>query len=487
MIRFDQIEQASLTDVGVRRSHNQDNHTCSLAADEEQWRSRGHLFLVADGMGAHAVGEKASERAVQVIPHVYLKNAQHGPVTALRKAFTEANASIHAFGMANREFQGTGTTGTALLLRPEGAWIGHAGDSRVYRIRDGYIEQLSYDHSLLWEYARIKGIDPDDVEDIPSNVIHRCLGPEPAVKVDVEGPHPLKGGDIFLLCSDGLSGQVSDMEIGAVASLLPPAEACRFLIDLANLRGGPDNVTVLIARIKEGPEANGVAAEPTRARSPFLPRLPWWVWTLLGGFCAAAGATVLAAWQVSGYILVFLLAAAAIVTGLVGLLFDYSARAERGPAGRGATAAEDSSPPLLPAGAAPGRETGPGPQRPQATGRGEEGRDRLDRFSDPPEPRQGAGRHRRPHRRFPRVLPGHAPPHPRPAQTAPQGRSLQAHLGQDEVGPASRAGPERFPQGIAWCRSARGTYSVPSPGSGPRQRGLWQGGLISPGSGSGSG
>ena len=185
MIRFDQIEQASLTDVGVRRSHNQDNYAVLLAGDEGQWSQRGHLFLVADGMGAHAVGEKASEQAAGVIPHIYHKHAHQGPATSLRRAFVEANASIHACGQANREFEGMGTTATALLLRPEGAWVGHVGDSRVYRIRDGVIDQLSYDHSLVWEYARIKQIDPAEVHDIPANVIHRCLGPEPKMEVDV--------------------------------------------------------------------------------------------------------------------------------------------------------------------------------------------------------------------------------------------------------------------------------------------------------------
>src|SRR6516165_11793955 len=198
--RFDQIEHASLTDVGVRRSHNQDSHAIQLARDEEQWQQRGHLFLVADGMGAHAVGEKASEQAAGLIPHTYHKYAQQGPASALRKAFVEANASIHACGQANREFEGMGTTSTALLIRPEAAWVGHVGDSRAYRVRDGVIEQLTYDHSLVWEYARRERIDPNEVKDIPSNVIVRCLGPEPLVQVDVEGPHQVRSGDIFLLC-----------------------------------------------------------------------------------------------------------------------------------------------------------------------------------------------------------------------------------------------------------------------------------------------
>jgi protein phosphatase len=319
--RFDQIEYASLTDVGVRRSHNQDNLAVQLAADDAQWRQRGHLFLVADGMGAHAVGEKASEQAASVIPHTFLKHAQQGPPgAALRKAFIEANAHIHACGQANREFQGMGTTTTALLLRPEGAWVSHVGDSRVYRVRDGWIEQLSYDHSLLWEYARIKHMDPEDVKDIPSNVIHRCLGPEPLVQIDVDGPHSVRPGDVFLLCSDGLSGQVTDAEMGAVVTVLPPAEACQFLIDLANLRGGPDNITALVVRVAPGLEANGVPAPPKRWG---MPRPPWWLSTLAVGVFLAAVATAMQVNDWSGGLFVFLLASAAIIAGLAGLGLHY--------------------------------------------------------------------------------------------------------------------------------------------------------------------
>ena len=321
MNRFDQFEYACLTDVGVRRSHNQDNLAVQLAADEQQWRQRGHLFLVADGMGAHAVGEKASEQAAGVIPHTFLKHAQQGPPdAALRKAFIEANAHIHACGQANREFQGMGTTTTALLLRPDGAWVSHVGDSRVYRVRDGWIEQLSYDHSLLWEYARIKNVDPEDVVDIPSNVIHRCLGPEPLVQVDVEGPHTVHAGDVFLLCSDGLSGQVTDAEMGAVVTVLPPAEACQFLIDLANLRGGPDNITALVVHVTAGAETNGLAA-PQNHRA--TPPSPWWLTTLAAGVSLAAVATALQLNNWPGGFFAFLLAAAAILAGLAGLGLRY--------------------------------------------------------------------------------------------------------------------------------------------------------------------
>ena len=273
MLGFDNLEHANLTDVGVRRSHNEDNKAMLLAGDLDKWMVQGHLFLVADGMGAHATGEKASELATQIIPHTYNKHAQQGPVAALRKAFIEANASIHSRGQQNREFEGMGTTGTALLVRQEGVWVGHVGDSRVYRIRDGVIEQLTFDHSLVWVYAKQQRIDPDKVENIPHNVIVRSLGPEPLVQVDVEGPHPLQPGDVYVLCSDGLSGQVTDPEIGAVATALPPAEACRFLVDLANLRGGPDNITLIIINLRGNP-AEAKTSKPPRPKNRCWPASP---------------------------------------------------------------------------------------------------------------------------------------------------------------------------------------------------------------------
>jgi serine/threonine protein phosphatase PrpC len=328
--RFDQIEHACLTDVGVRRSHNQDNYAVQLASDEDGWQKRGHLFLVADGMGAHAVGEKASEQAAHTIPHIYQKHAQQSPPQAIRRAFVEANASIHSCGQQNREFEGMGTTATVLLLRPEGAWVGHVGDSRCYRIRGTVIEQLSYDHSLLWEYARLQHLDPDEVEDIPTNVIHRCLGPEPLVQVDVEGLHTVQAGDVYLLCSDGLSGQVTDQEMGAVASVLPPAEACRFLVDLSNMRGGPDNITVIIVRIGGGSEDGIYTGLPAGPKQSLLARVPWWVWSFLAGILLPVCSTILLTAGCGGLgITGLILGLAAFAAGIVGLVLHYQAQKKR--------------------------------------------------------------------------------------------------------------------------------------------------------------
>ncbi|MCI0377967.1 MAG: protein phosphatase 2C domain-containing protein [Gemmataceae bacterium] len=335
MSGLDLIDYASLSDVGVRRSHNQDSHATLPANDAEQWQTRGHVFLVADGMGAHAVGELASKLAADTIPHIYSKYAHDGPVPALRKAFVETNLTIHNRGQQNREFAGMGTTGTALVLRPEGAWVGHVGDSRCYRVRDGRIEQLSFDHSLLWELARRQKKQPEELQGVPANVIVRSLGPEPLVQVDVEGPHSVEPGDCFVLCSDGLSGPVSDREIGTVASVLPPEEACQFLIHLANLQGGPDNITAIVVQVNERtapaptpsnpdvqlPDA-GAAFAPKKAKSlgDYVRRIPWPLASLFLGIVLAVAAIYLTAFEVKGEVFTFIVAAIALLAGLAGLM-----------------------------------------------------------------------------------------------------------------------------------------------------------------------
>jgi protein phosphatase len=315
---FDTIEHACRTDVGLRRSHNQDAYAIDTAgSDAERFRDHGHLFLVADGMGGHAVGEKASAKAVRDIPHTYHKYVPDGPDTALRRAFVETNAGIFAIGQENPEFRGLGTTASALLLRTEGAWVAHVGDSRVYRVRDGQIDQLTFDHSAVWEIAKRQQINPDELHGIRSNVILRSLGPDALVEVDVEGPHPINPGDVFLLCSDGLSGQLSDYEIGAVSSTLPPEEACDFLVELANLRGGPDNITVLIARV--GGARGPVQVIDANLTKPASRSIPWPLTTLVCGIALAILAVVLMTSETRGGKEAFVLATAAIGVGLFGI------------------------------------------------------------------------------------------------------------------------------------------------------------------------
>jgi PPM family protein phosphatase len=325
---FDDIEQAGLTDVGMRRSHNQDALTSLPAMDRVHWRREGHLFIVADGMGGHAVGEMASNRAVREIPLIYAKHVEtEGPELALRRAFLETNLGIYTIGQRNPEFAGLGTTAVALVLREEGAWLGHVGDSRIYRIRDGQIEQLTYDHSFAWEMAKRMNVDPDSLPDVKKNVIVRSLGPDPLVQVDIEGPHPLLTGDTFILCSDGLSNVVQPEEIGTIATVLSPEEASKSLIELANLRGGPDNISAIVVRIGAGQPSMMLRGAPTRGipklmknmAKPFG-RIPWPIAVLGTGFLLAVLCVVLLMNQEKGIAgLLFALSLVSIIVGMVGL------------------------------------------------------------------------------------------------------------------------------------------------------------------------
>ena len=237
----------------MRRRNNQDSYSVHIADTKSIWEKFGHLFVVADGMGAHAAGELASRLATDLIPHHYLKSQRNLPAEALAHSVTESNSEIFRRGQANPEFRNMGTTTSVLAMLPEGAVIAHVGDSRAYRLRGNTLEQLTFDHSLVWEMEASGEVTEDTLRSgiIPKNVITRSLGPNPSVQVDLEGPFPLRRGDVFLLCSDGLSGQVTDEEMGIILQLFDPQESSQLLTDIANLRGGPDNITVVIATISD--------------------------------------------------------------------------------------------------------------------------------------------------------------------------------------------------------------------------------------------
>lgn len=245
------LQHAAVSDIGMRRASNQDSHAEVLASSMETWRRSGHLFVVADGMGAHAAGELASEMAVSGITHRYYKYHHLPSPEALRKAIQDTNTEVHQRGQANVGFHNMGTTASTLVLLPGGALVAHVGDSRVYRQRGHQLEQLTFDHSLAWEIqasGQFRG-NAEFANAVPKNIITRSLGPNETVQIDFEGPFPLLAGDTFLLCSDGLTGLVEDEEIGPLLASLPPGTAAQALTDLANLRGGHDNITVVVVRV----------------------------------------------------------------------------------------------------------------------------------------------------------------------------------------------------------------------------------------------
>jgi protein phosphatase len=251
----------------MRRRNNQDSFAVVLAEDENAWQKTGHLLIVADGMGAHAAGELASRLSVELIPHHYGKLLKGIPSEALQKSLVETNSEIYRRGQANPEFRSMGTTTCALAILPEGAVIAHVGDSRVYRLRGSLLEQMTFDHSLVWEMRASGDISEEALRSnaIPKNVITRSLGPNATVAVDLEGPFPLRVGDKYLICSDGLSGQLSDEEIGVLMQVLDIHSAVQAMVHLANLRGGPDNITVIIAEVTQD---RLICAPGTREKNP---------------------------------------------------------------------------------------------------------------------------------------------------------------------------------------------------------------------------
>lgn len=266
---------AVISDVGMRRATNQDSMTVMLAESQSGWQKLGHVFIVADGMGAHAAGELASKLAVELIPHHYLKLRDMAPAEAIHKAIYETNGEIFRRGQANIEFRSMGTTCSVLSLLPEGAVVAHVGDSRVYQQRGNQLFQLTFDHSLVWEMQAAGEVTDETARSgvIPKNVITRSLGPNANVQIDLEGPFPVQTGDRFLLCSDGLSGQLTDEELGALMSVLPPKDAAQIFVDLSNLRGGPDNITAIVVEIAQDSIATShdgaIAIRRSGPRKPF--------------------------------------------------------------------------------------------------------------------------------------------------------------------------------------------------------------------------
>ena len=221
--------------------------------------------------------------AADHVPHLYLKHRDLSPPAAVEAAVRGANEEIFRRGQQNIEFHNMGTTCSVLLLLPQGAIAAHVGDSRVYMLRGGELVQLTFDHSLVWEMRAAGQIASGDdaTHAIPKNVITRSLGPHPTVNVDLEGPFPIAVGDVFLLCSDGLTGCVTDEEIASAMSYFSPADASQFLVDLANLRGGPDNITVVLAEVAGEQMATVANAKPLAMNTSLEPPQPiptaWWI------------------------------------------------------------------------------------------------------------------------------------------------------------------------------------------------------------------
>jgi serine/threonine protein phosphatase PrpC len=250
------VRFAGETNVGMKRAHNED----SFFLPESE-----RLAIVADGMGGHASGEVASRMAVETIAGFFratqdeqqltwpfkMDRGHRYDVNRMVTAIKLANLKIHEQAQKDPNCHGMGTTVVATLFADGALIVGHVGDSRLYRRRDGRFEQITEDHSLLNDYIKIKHLSAEEIANFPhKNVIVRALGMKDSVQVDVHIDNP-RLGDIYVLCSDGLSGMVKDQEISEMVVTERDLDVlCGRLISVANKNGGLDNITVVTIRVE---------------------------------------------------------------------------------------------------------------------------------------------------------------------------------------------------------------------------------------------
>lgn len=234
------------SDIGCHRQINEDSGRIVRAADPSANRI---LIAVADGMGGHQAGEIASHRAIEVVTRAYSGGALDDPQTGLKQALEQANREIYEEAQRSESFKGMGTTCTVLALHDGVAYSAHVGDSRLYLVRDGGIYLMSEDHSAVMELVKQGTLTLEEARHhADKNVIVRALGSHAQVEVSTwPAPLPVKAGDRFVVCSDGLYDRIEDIEIRDVVMSRDAANACETLIHMARERGGYDNITVGIA------------------------------------------------------------------------------------------------------------------------------------------------------------------------------------------------------------------------------------------------
>jgi protein phosphatase len=266
-------DQAVRTDTGRQRN-----------ANEDSLFTRSPVFVVADGMGGAQAGEVASKAAAESFDR---ELPQAPPERVLEETIESANRTIHELARKDPGLAGMGTTTTAMIvdLEAEEVAIGHVGDSRAYRFRNGKLERLTRDHSLVEEMRRKGQLTDAQAEDHPQrSIITRALGPEPEVKVDVQTV-PAQAGDVFLICSDGLTTMLDEDHISRLLARASSMEAAvRALVDEANRAGGRDNITVVAFRLED-------AAAPVRAGADDAPPAASEGATLIGASAEEAGLT----------------------------------------------------------------------------------------------------------------------------------------------------------------------------------------------------
>jgi PPM family protein phosphatase len=246
------IEVSSQSDIGCLRHNNEDSFGYWEPEDDQQFLRKGRLAIVADGMGGYEGGQEASRLAVETLVAVYRDFRGDDPQQALVEALQTAHEQIRQYSFAHPELRGMGTTCTAAAIVQDALYYVHVGDTRLYLIRDGQITRVTRDHSYVGRLVEAGMISAEQAETHPQrNILTAALGTNPDLIMDSAGrPEPLLSEDVLLICSDGLWGQVRDSELLDAVENKSAEQAGRELIGLARARGGPDNITVEILRLR---------------------------------------------------------------------------------------------------------------------------------------------------------------------------------------------------------------------------------------------
>ena len=247
------LEAASLSDIGLQRANNEDSYLYWEPESDEEFRRKGRLAVIADGMGGYEGGQEASRLAVETVRHIYDRDCNGDPQAALIAGFESAHATIHRYAVEHPQFHGMGTTCTALSIVGNHLYFAHIGDSRLYLIRGETITRLTRDHSYVGRLVESGLVRSEDAETHPQrHILTAALGSGRDIVPHVPAePVPLLEGDILLLCTDGLWGLLGEKELAVVAQANAPADGCAELIKLALQRGGPDNITVVMLRVSQ--------------------------------------------------------------------------------------------------------------------------------------------------------------------------------------------------------------------------------------------
>ncbi|HUB01628.1 MAG TPA: Stp1/IreP family PP2C-type Ser/Thr phosphatase [Terriglobales bacterium] len=247
------IEVSGQSDIGCLRQNNEDSYGYWEPADDRNFERQGRLAVVADGMGGYEGGQEASRLAVETLTSIYREHEGDDPQQALIDGLQAAHEEIRRYGMAHPELRGMGTTCTAIAIVHDALYYVHVGDTRLYLIRDGQIRQVTRDHSYVGRLVEAGMLSREEAEKHPQrNILTAAVGTAPELMMDSPGrAEPLRPEDVLVICTDGLWGQVHDAEIlSAVENHKKLKQAGHELIELARERGGPDNITVSLLRLR---------------------------------------------------------------------------------------------------------------------------------------------------------------------------------------------------------------------------------------------